>query len=350
MSQDARTAQWSSFAITRHEVKRIHNSVVVFIPGQDHQKCIIFNGHTDTVATGDIDKWKTDPLKLTEEEGRLYGLGTSDMKGGDAAILNLLLRYDKSPPPCDIYAMLVAEEETTGDGTRKCLEYLKASLKKYKTVSAVLGEPTSLGVVLGHRGCIFAKMTFVGQGGHASTPPTTDKQAIHKAKLFIDSITEKLAQWNHEYSDEILGSPGITVTQSQAGTESMNQVPTTATVTLDIRTIPTLHAKIEVEFKKWAREYGGKVELLHPSFAGFCPPSESIAQVAIGLAGQTEAQVTKGATDQQFFSKAGIPAIVCGPGNKASVHALNEYIEKSLLLACTGFYSDIMAGWARAAK
>jgi len=246
--------------------------------------------------------------------------------------------------------MLVAEEETTGDGTRNSLRHLEASLEKYKMVSAILGEPTRLDVVLGHRGCIFAKMTFVGRGGHGSTPPPTNKQAIYKAKLFIDSITKKLAQWSDEYSDEILGSPGITVTQTQAGTESMNQVPTTAVVTLDVRTIPTLHAKIETELKKWASEYGAKVELLLPSLSGFCPPSESIAQVAMALAGQTEVQVTKGATDQQLFSSAGIPAIICGPGDKTSIHAPNEYIEKLLLLACTERYAKIVANWAKAAK
>jgi acetylornithine deacetylase len=64
------------------------------------------------------------------------------------------------------------------------------------------------------------------------------------------------------------------------------------------------------------------------------------------LANQNDVQVTQGATDQQFFTRANIPAVICGPGEKSIIHAPNEYIEKSLLELCAARYAEIVTAWA----
>jgi acetylornithine deacetylase len=331
---------------TNHETTRVGDNILVYIPGKNQKKCLLFNGHIDTVKIGDRENWKTDPLKLTEKDGKLYGLGTSDMKGAIAAMMEMTTGYSNEPPACDIYCMFVVEEETTGNGTNDALNYLKPLLKKYDDVAAIVGESTSLNAVLGHRGNAFVRATFQGQGGHASRPPELANQAIHKALIFLESIEKQQAAWSATYTDPLLGSINITSTGLEAGTGAMNQIPTNAAVILDVRTVPTFHAKLEKELETWGNAFGAKIEIIDPYPVGFCDPSEKIAQVVMRLASQKEVQVTQGATDQQFFTRANIPAVICGPGEKSTIHAPNEYIKKSLLESCAARYADIVAAWA----
>lgn len=331
---------------TAHQQTRIGDNILVYIPGKNQKKCLIFNGHIDTVKIGDRGNWKTDPLELTETDGKLYGLGTSDMKGAVAAMMEMTTGYSNEPPACDIYYMFVVEEETTGNGTNDALNNLKPHLTKYDDVAAIVGESTSLNAVLGHRGNAFVRATFQGQGGHASRPPELTSQAIHKALTFLQSIEKQQATWSAKYTDPLLGSVNITSTGLEAGTGAMNQIPTSTTVVLDVRTVPTLHAKLEEELTAWGNTFDAKIEIIDPYPVGFCDPAERIAQVVMRLADQEDVRVTQGATDQQFFTRAKIPAVICGPGEKSTIHAPNEYIEKDLLEACATRYADIVAAWA----
>lgn len=331
---------------THQEVTRIGDNVLVYIPGANQKKCLIFNGHTDTVKIGDRSNWQTDPLTLTEKDGNLYGLGASDMKGAIAAMMEMIASYDDERPACDIYCMFVVEEETTGNGTNDTLSYLKPHLSKYEDVAAIVGESTTLKAVLGHRGNAFVRATFQGQGGHASRPPEPARQAIHKAQVFLESIEKQQALWSKKYTDPLLGTVSITSTGLEAGTGAMNQIPTNATVILDVRTVPAFHAKLEEELAAWGDAYGASIQIINPYPVGFCDPSERIAQVTMNLADQKEVHVTQGATDQQFFTRANIPAVICGPGEKSTIHAPNEHIDKSLLVNCTKRYMQIISAWA----
>lgn len=331
---------------TSHQTMRVGDNVLVYIPGKNQAKCLIFNGHTDTVKIGDRENWQTDPLKLTEKDGKLYGLGTSDMKGAVAAMMEMTANYSSKKPVCDIYCMFVVEEETTGNGTNDALNYLQPHLKKYEDVAAIVGESTALNAVLGHRGNAFVRATFQGQGGHASRPPELTSQAIHKALAFTESIKKQQETWSKKYTDPLLGSVNITSTGLEAGTGAMNQIPTSATVILDVRTVPTLHARLKEELTAWGDAYGAKIEIINPYPVGFCDPHEKIAQVVMQLARQKDVQVTQGATDQQFFTRANIPAVICGPGEKPTIHAPNEYVKKDLLESCAARYAAIVADWA----
>lgn len=331
---------------THHQVTRIGDNILVYIPGIDQKRCLIFNGHIDTVKVGDQNNWRTNPLQLTEKDGKLYGLGASDMKGAVAAIMEMTANYDKEQPACDIYCMFVVEEETTGNGTNDTLNHLKPLLSKYDKVAAIIGESTKLNAVLGHRGNAFVKVAFQGEGGHASRPPALADQAIHKALTFIESAERQKSNWNDRFSDPTLGGVGVVITALEAGTGAMNQIPTEAVITLDIRTVPAFHTVLEKELTKWTQDFRGKAEILYPCPAGFCDPSEPIAKTVMKLAGQQEVQVTQGATDQQFFTQANIPAVICGPGDKTVIHAPNEHIDRDLLEICTARYMEITSAWA----
>jgi acetylornithine deacetylase len=334
---------------TNAQVERLDTNLIVRVAGTNHQKCLVFNGHTDTVQAGNPKDWLTDPLALTAKDGKLYGLGASDMKGADAVLLSMLAGYRQTPPPCDVCVMFVCQEETTGAGTQTVMRHIqeKGVLQDYTETAAVVGESTSLGVVLGHRGNVFARLTFTGKGGHGSSPAEASEQAILRASNFITSIGAKTASWNQQFSNPILGTSSVTVTQLNAGsTSAVNQVPTAASLTLDVRTTPEFHGVAPAELAAWAGEHGATLEILSESPSAYCDPSEALAAIAMQLVGQQESRTTKGSTDMCFLTQDGIPTIICGPGTRDAIHAPNEYVEQKNLDACLALYCQIAQRWA----
>ena len=328
-------------------LQRVGRNLLVSITGSDSTKALIFNGHIDTVEAGDEKLWQSEPLRLHHEQGKLYGLGTSDMKGAIAVFLHLIDAYHQTPPPCDVYCMFVAEEETTGAGTKELLEYMLPTLEKYDQVAGIIGEPSQLQVALGHRGNIFAEVHFTGKGGHSSRFMPHNMQAARKANKFIESIDDTLDRWTHEFADEYLGPPSVNVTSITTGSDhAINQIPTHCSLTLDIRTNAAIHPNIIPLIEAWVRDYDGELKIRANAPVGFCHPSEKIAQVAMQLAKQKDPEVRTGSTDQCFFTEASIPAIICGPGDPASIHAPNEYIEESQLMFALERYKSIVEKWA----
>jgi len=327
-------------------VHRVQDNVIVHVPGRNRKRCLIFNGHIDTVAPGDKALWRTDPHKLIEQGGKLFGLGVSDMKGGDAMLLHMLLLFRDTPPPCDVYVTLVSHEEVTGEGTKAALRYLEDKLSGYEDVAAVVAEPTDLKVVLGHRGNVFVQVSFEGRGGHASAPPSPEDQAILKAQQFASSIPAKAQAWADLSGGSLLGAPTIAITQLAAGTGSVNQVPTHCDMTLDIRTNELLHDQVPDLVSAWAQAYGGNATLLSESPVGHCAPEEPIAMVALELAGQPQGDIYASSADQCFFTQKGIPAIICGPGHHGCIHAPNEFITKELLEASEQRFLAILEKWS----
>ena len=111
-------------------------------------KSLILNGHMDTMPSGDLDRWETDPWKMTERDGRLYGLGTDDMKGGLSALvlaLELVLSMGIKPRG-DILVQSVVDEEGGGNGTLACAD------RGYRADGAIIAEGSNLEVFAANRG------------------------------------------------------------------------------------------------------------------------------------------------------------------------------------------------------
>ena len=339
--------QWVARHAPMASLRRYGNNILAVLPGVNSQKALIFNGHIDTVKPGQRQLWQSDPLVARRDNGRLYGLGTSDMKGADAVMLHLLAQYSQAPPECDVLCMFVCQEETTGAGTRELLDIMEEQLQRYQSVAGVVGEATELMVALGHRGNVFIEATFSGEGGHASNPGTQEAQAVQRAVQFVEQLNQAQQQWVAEFPDSLLGAPSVTVTRIIAGAQgSVNQVPTQCTVAFDLRTNPQFHAKVAGVVAPIAARYQGTISVLADSPPGSCSPNEPIAQIALKLAGQGEPQVRRGSTDQCFFGTKGIPAIICGPGTLSAIHAPNEFIIEEMLDKAFLRYKALVQEWA----
>lgn len=328
----------------------IGDNIVIHIKGQNRSRCLIFNGHIDTVEAGDRGIWQSDPFKLTKRGGLLYGLGASDMKGGDAVMLHMISIFADTPPPCDLIFMFVTDEETTGDGTKATLAALSDRLKKYDDLAAIIAEPTDSRVVIGHRGNIFARVDFEGIGAHASTPPPHEKQALLKSVDFIQSIRSKEQEWAKP-GNGILGPVTVSVTRVDAGSRgSANQIPTKSSVLLDIRTNELVHKNMVELLQEWCRDFDAQLTIVSQCGIGYCEPNEALVQVALEANKQSSCDVAPSSTDQCFFTELAIPTIILGPGTHGCIHAPNEYVAEQALNNSIEQFGKIISGWAKSSK
>ncbi|MBU1130299.1 M20/M25/M40 family metallo-hydrolase [Patescibacteria group bacterium] len=197
-----------------------NGNVLVHIKGDSQHKAIIFNGHMDTVSPGDLKKWQYEPFNPTIVKDKLYGLGTSDMKGAVASMMFLAKNLIKNKPICDVWFSFVTKEELDGSGTKNFLKWFKQKgfLNQYQLISAVIGEATGLKKIeLGHKGNAFVHVTITGQTGHGSQPEKIKRHAILQMNELITKLNQKIPYWQKKYKDKFLGIPTVGLTGIKAG-------------------------------------------------------------------------------------------------------------------------------------
>ena len=131
-----------------------------------HDKAVILSGHLDTVTAGDKSLWSTSPTKANLQDGRLMGLGASDMKSAVAA--QMLAVAEIRSAEYDLWVVAVGNEELDGSGSEAFMQWFEAEYD-YKQAVCVIGEPTDLDrIEIGHRGNRFVNVRFSGLSGHVS--------------------------------------------------------------------------------------------------------------------------------------------------------------------------------------
>lgn len=321
------------------------NIIIKYLVGS--QKCLIFNAHLDTVKEGNISAWTYPPFGKKAgviNDGKLYGLGTSDDKASIAVFLFLALEFIKNPPPIDIFFVFVTKEEIDGSGSQSFVShFLNNYAKSYKDVSVVIGEPTNCNKIeIGHRGNIFIKIKTTGDSGHSSNP---DKIKIHSIEKMI-KIVSKIKRLGKEiqmfYFDDILGYPTICLTGFNSLKTSVNKVPSDCYTTWDVRTTPLLHNKfLNILEKKLDKNV--QIELIgNPVNFGLTEKSSKIVNLFKKIINDLEIKISSGSNDTSFFTSIGIPAVTFGPGNKEAIHKENEYIDLKNIKKSFNIYKNLI--------
>lgn len=317
-------------------VTKTNHSLALHIKGKNTKRAFILNGHTDTVPTSDL--WSHDPYVPIEKNGKLYGLGASDMKSGIGIMLTLAEYYAANQPPCDMWFMFVEKEEIDGSGTKTLLEHMPDMNSHYQEgAEGIILEPTDAGTVgIGHKGNVFATLTFEGIGGHGSVAKPYKQRAAHKAAMFMNKLQTISDLWDKKYSDTALGSPTVNITNVHSGgSTALNAIPEVVTITLDIRTTPRLGAALSDELTTIAKLYSCTVSYPYsPNSYGLCPESSRLLNIARKLFDAEKIGVFQGATDQLFFTEKNIPMLIYGPGCNAVMHQPDEYVEISAIETC----------------
>jgi len=303
------------------------SSVVAKIEGKEERN-ITLCGHLDTVRVIEED-WTKPPLQGIIEEGKMYGRGTSDMKGGVAAIIYtlILLKRRGITPQKKVQLALTADEEWGYRGAKTLVDQGFFD----QTDFLIITEPTNLQVAVGEKGEIWIKAKFYGKSAHGSTPELGVNTVVPGSKFVLEVSEEYKKLFN---PDPLWGNNSINIGQFHGGVQ-VNVVPNYSEVQLDFRVISEEDKKraLELVRKKGrdiAEEFGVqfKEEIFnyHPPI--FTSLDNLYIQKFMQVVGVKEATIVKYCTDGgTIIPEKKIPFIVFGPGDIAQAHQNDEYIE-----------------------
>ncbi len=325
--------------------------------GPDAPDGVMLSAHTDCVpVTGQA--WDSDPFTLVRRGDRVVGRGTTDMKGFIACVLDAADELAGADLAIPVYVALSWDEELGALGAEPLAGHL-ATLDHPPT-RAIVGEPTSMGIVNAHKSVRAYTYTFHGLGGHSSQPDggANALRALVRLGAFVDDV----AQEQRAVTDERFAPPHTTfnLAMASAGT-AINIIPDRAELTFEYRALPEVDGPgLADRIEAYARDEllgelrrthpdatlevvsPGVLPALHPEDAG---PAEQLVRTVRGTT--DPAETAPFGTDAARFQAVGISAVVCGPGDIAIAHRPNESIALSQLEAGRRFVGDLVATLAR---
>jgi len=304
------------------------NLLAHYIPEGAESGGLMLAGHTDTVPW-DEGRWTQDPFKLREDNGRLYGLGTADMKGFFAFVIEALRSTDLRQLKKPLYILATADEETTMAGAREldAFGHLKPDF-------AVIGEPTSMTPVVTHKGHMTEAVRITGKSGHSSNPAA----GINAIEIMHDVITELRGiqkEFQQRYHDDAFEVPYPTLNFGAIhGGDAANRICACCELHIDMRPLPgmnisELYGLIDHRLAEVKARYPGAVclEHMHEPVPGYrCDKDAEIVRLASELTGNA-AQPANYCTEAPFVQALGCQTIVMGPGNIAQAHQPDEFIQ-----------------------
>ncbi|MBW2066037.1 MAG: M20 family metallopeptidase [Deltaproteobacteria bacterium] len=332
------------YEVSYYEFEEGRTSLVARREGTGDKPPICFSGHLDTVPLGAAE-WGVDPFAGEIVEGRLYGRGSSDMKGGVAAIVSAALtlpRKDKGR--AGVTLVLTAGEEKGCEGA-SYMAGLRNALGEAGAL--IVGEPTSNYPVIGHKGVIGIEMETMGIAAHGSMPEQGDN-AIYKAAEAV----LKLRDYRFDIPpDPLLGSPTINVGTIRGGI-NINSVPDRAVAGIDIRTIPGQgNGKILEGLQAYlGRE--AKLKCLLKAQSIFSDPEDEWVQEVFSICGSflNEEIEPRGVS---YFTDASVlkpalgdpPTVILGPGEPSMAHKSDEFCYVESIRRAAEMYLEIARNW-----
>ncbi|CAK15441.1 acetylornithine deacetylase [Pseudomonas entomophila] len=306
---------------------------------------VVLSGHTDVVPV-DGQAWTYDPFQLTEHDGRLYGRGTADMKGFIASVLAAVPAFLAQPLRLPVHLAFSYDEEVGCLGVRSLLAAL--AQRPNKPTLCLIGEPTELRPVLGHKGKLAMRCQVHGAACHSAYAPYGVNAIEYAARLIgkLGEIGEDLAMPQHH--DPRFDPPFSTVqTGVIKGGRALNIVPEECEFDFEVRALPGFEAQAvadqlqtyaEAELLPRMRAVSAASDIrLQPlsAYPGLATPADSeAAQLVALLSGSSEFGTVAFGTEGGLFEQAGIPTVVCGPGSMNQGHKPDEFVSAEQLQGC----------------
>ena len=296
---------------------------------------LVLAGHTDTVPL-DEELWSIDPFKVTERNGKLFGLGVTDMKGFFPIIMEavkpLLNRSFKEP----LIVLATADEETSMQGARSI-----AQLGRPKARAAIIGEPTGLQPVKAHKGIMMDSIRLLGKSGHSSDP-SLGNNALEAMHVVISDLMIYREELKQRYNSDLFSIPHPTLNLGVIhGGDNPNRICGHCELEFDIRLMPgmhieTLRAEIRNRITTLMDPLGIQFELaaLFSGVPAFSTDENSaLLKTAEKLTGHAGISVGFG-TEGPFLQKLGMDTIIMGPGNIDQAHQPDEYMSINMIEPC----------------
>ncbi|HKT94204.1 MAG TPA: acetylornithine deacetylase [Paraburkholderia sp.] len=319
---------------------------------------IVLSGHTDVVPV-EGQAWSVDPFRLTEKNGRLYGRGTADMKGFLACVLAAAPSFVERKLSMPVHIAFSYDEEVGCLGVRPMLAELEK--RAHKPRLCVIGEPTEMKPVLGHKGKLAMRCRVKGAACHSAYAPYGVNAIQYAARLIgrLERIGEELAQPEHQ--DERFDPPYSTVqTGIVTGGRALNIVPAECEFDFEVRSVPGFDAQsvaeriesyAQAELLPKMRKVQADTDICfeplnaYPGLA--TPPGSEAAQLLAVISERRDFGTVAFGTEGGLFTRAGIPTVVCGPGSMEQGHKPDEFVSVDQLGRCDAMLTRLVEHLAR---
>lgn len=313
--------------------------------GPDREGGIVLSGHSDVVPVTD-QNWTSDPFRLEERDGRLFGRGTCDMKGFIAATLAMAPDYATRRLKRPIHFAFTYDEEVGCLGARSLVPALQA--RGIRPAMAIVGEPTDMRIIEGHKGCCEYTVAFQGLEGHGSNPDR-GVNAVEYAVAYVARLMELRHQLRHRTPvASVFEPPWTTINIGRlSGGVAHNVIASRAELDWEMRPVQDSDAAF---VRQTMADYCNDVLL--PQMQAVCPdagintyvigevcglePMEENAarRLVAELTGANGADVVSFGTEAGLFQQMGLSAVLCGPGSIEQAHKADEYVTLSQLDQC----------------
>lgn len=316
---------------------------------------VVLSGHTDVVPVAG-QAWTVEPFKLTEREGKLYGRGAADMKGYIASVLAAVPRFLAQPLRMPVHLAFSYDEEVGCLGVRSLLATLEQ--RPHKPMACIIGEPTELKPVLGHKGKLAMRCHVQGAACHSAYAPQGVNAIEYAAKLIgkLGDIGEQLAQ--PALHDTRFDPPYSTVqTGVIAGGRALNIVPAECQFDFEIRALPDFDAQqvvdqladyAEGQLLPTMRARHNDTSIAFEPLSAYpglaTEPHSEVAQLLALISQCRDFGTVAFGTEGGLFNQAGIPTVVCGPGSMDQGHKPDEFITQDQLDGCDAMLARL-AHW-----
>lgn len=339
----------------RLEVSPGRANVVARVECPGATTTILLDAHQDTVPVEGMTVAPFDPIV---EDGRLYGRGACDVKGGMAAMLAAFARLARDKPAggANVIMSCTCDEEFTATGARSLATLWSSPAGRDSLLSpppnvCVVAEPTELNIIVAHRGAIRWKLRTTGRACHSSRPKD-GVNAIYKMAQVLTCLERYADELpNMAPTHPLCGSATISVGRIEGGV-SVNVVPDECTIEIDRRVIPGedpqqviphvtnyLRERLDVDFEMFPSWLDGAT--LSDSNNG--PWADRLMKHIAAVVGPRDRQGAWYGTNGSRFAVTGVPAIVFGPGSIAQAHTKDEWIAVEQLRQASEIYYRLCA-------
>ncbi|MDX1368185.1 acetylornithine deacetylase [Pseudomonas sp.] len=316
---------------------------------------VLLSGHSDVVPVAGQD-WAVPPFALSERDGKLYGRGTADMKGFIACALATVPHFLEKPLRLPLHLAFSYDEEVGCLGVRSLLAKLQQ--RPNRPLLCIIGEPTELKPVLGHKGKLAMRCQVQGAACHSAYAPQGVNAIEYAAKLInrLGEISQRLTAV--ERQDARFDPPYSTVqTGLISGGRALNIVPADCQFDFEVRALPSddpqqvadeLRAYAETELLPLMRQRSTASAIdfqplsAYPGLA--TEPQSEAAELLALLSGSRDFGTVAFGTEGGLFHQTGIPTVVCGPGSMDQGHKPDEFVSCAQLAGCDAMLKRL-ADW-----
>ncbi|WP_310620695.1 acetylornithine deacetylase [Flexibacterium corallicola] len=306
---------------------------------------IVLSGHCDVVPTADQD-WTNDPFEMIERNGKLFGRGTCDMKGFIAAAVAMAPRYAQLNLKRPIHFAFTYDEEVGCFGAQALAQSLRQH--RLNPAVAIVGEPTSMRIIEGHKGCYEYITHFTGLEGHGSNPDQ-GVNAVEYATRYVSRLLELKDELRSKAPKNCRFEPPWTTINTGAliGGTARNVIPGKARVEWEMRPVQPSDADF---VKNHLDQYC--THALLPAMQAICPDASVVTEIIAEvdglepvpeneartilseLTGTHETDLVSFGTEAGMFQALGMTVVVCGPGSIEQAHKSDEYVSVTQISQC----------------